>query len=257
MPLPGRPLWVIIGSIIAVVGLGWGAFNVIDVLAHEEFHRRVEFAAAGITTIDIDNDGGRVEIVGTDTDTIELDADISRGLRETEYRWEVVGDTLEVTGTCPMLGSQWCWVKYRIVVPRDVDIVVNSDNDRVAVSDIDGSVQISADNGRAELTRVSGSAVVDTDNGRITGVGLTSASVRASADNGRIELTFTEPPSLVDATADNGAIDLAVPPVDGGYDVTTQSDNGSQSVDVLDNPSSPRVINAETDNGSITIRSTD
>ena len=253
MPLPGRPLWVIFGTLIAIVGLGWGAFNVVDLLAHEEIQRSETFAAVGITTINVDNDGGRVEIIGADTDEIRLDADISRGLRETGYSWEMVGDTLQVEGTCPMLGSQWCWVKYRIVVPRGVDVIVNSDDDRIAVSEIEGDVTVNANNGRVELGTIAGTVVVDSDNGRISGTGLTSDSVTATADNGRIELAFTDPPALVDARADNGSVDIAVPSVEGDYDVTTQADNGSENVEVTDDPTSSRVIRAETDNGSITI----
>src|SRR5688572_28366585 len=90
MPLPGRPLWTIIGTIIAVGALGWGAFNVIDLLAHGETTEDEIFAAADVHTISVDNDNGRVVVVGTDTETITLDAEISHGLRDTGYGWDVV-----------------------------------------------------------------------------------------------------------------------------------------------------------------------
>ena len=254
MPLPGRPLWTIGGTILAVAALGWGAFNLIDLLAHGETTETETFAAAGVSTVSIDNDNGRVVVVGTDTDTIRLDADISHGLRDTGYDWNVVDGVLEVEGHCPMFGSYWCDVSYRLEVPHDIQVVINSDNDRVYVSDIDGDVRVDNDNGRIELVRLSGTVVADTDNGRLEGEGLSSASVTTSSDNGRIELDFVEVPSYVDAHTDNGSIDIALPDVEEGYRVDARTDNGSEDVTVLNNPSSTRTVVAETGNGSVTVR---
>ena len=253
-PLPGRPLWTILGTVIALAALGWGAFNVIDLLAHGESTEHETFAAAGVRTISVDNDNGQVVVVGTDTETITLDAEISDGLRDTGYDWEVVDGVLQVEGHCPLFGSYWCDVDYRLEVPHDVDVVINSDNDRVYVGDIDGNVQIDNDNGRIELVRLSGTLHADTDNGRLEGEGLTSSSVTATSDNGRVELDFVDVPDRVVASTDNGSIEIALPDVEGGYNVDTQTDNGSEDVTVLDNPSSTRTVTAETDNGSVTVR---
>jgi hypothetical protein len=254
MPLPGRPLWTIAGTVIVVAALGWGAFNVIDLLAHGETTEDQTFAAEDVSTISIDNDNGRVVVVGTDTEVISLDAEISHGLRDTGYSWEVVDGVLEVEGHCPAFGSYWCNVDYRLEVPTDVDVVINSDNGRVYASDIDGNVQINADNGRVELVRLSGTVHAETDNGRVEGDGLSSDSVTAYSDNGRVELDFVDAPSFVRAETDNGSIDIALPVVEEGYNVDTQTDNGSEDIAILDNPSSSRTVDAETDNGSVTVR---
>ena len=256
MPLPGRPLWTILGTIIAVAGLGWGAFNVIDLLAHGETTAHRTFAAADVHTISVDNDNGRVVVVGTDTETITLDAEISHGLRDTGYDWNVVEGVLEVEGHCPMFGSYWCDVSYRLEVPNGIDVVINSDNDRVLVSDIDGDVQINADNGRVELARLSGTVNAETDNGRVLGEALSSESVTASSDNGRIELDFVDAPAYVEARTDNGSIEIALPDVEEGYNVDARTDNGSEDVVVVDDPTSTRTVIAETDNGSVTVRPT-
>jgi hypothetical protein len=254
MPLPGRPLWTIAGTVIAVGALGWGAFNVIDLLAHGETTDDGTFAAEDVRTISVDNDNGQVVVVGTDTETIRLDAEISHGLRDTGYSWEVVDGVLEVEGHCPLFGSYWCDVDYRLEVPRDVDVVINSDNDRVYVGDIDGNVQIDNDNGRIELVRLSGTIVADTDNGRLVGESLSSESVTAYSDNGRVELDFADPPSSVEARTDNGSVEVVLPDVEGGYNVDAQTDNGSEDVTVIDDPTSDRTVIAETDNGSVTVR---
>ena len=60
-------------------------------------------------------------------------------------------------------------------------------------------------------------------------------------------------PDLVVASSDNGSVTVALPRVEGGYDVRTSGDNNAD-VEVVDDPSSPRMVDLETDNGSITIR---
>lgn len=256
MPLPGRPLWTIVGTVLVVAALGWGVFNVIDLLAHGKSTESETFAAEDVRTVSVDNDNGQVVVVGTDTDVIRLDAEISHGLRDTGYSWEVVDGVLEVEGHCPLFGSYWCDVDYRLEVPNDVDVVINSDNDRVYVGDVDGTVDINADNGRVELVRLSGTVRAETDNGRLVGERLTAESVTAYSDNGRVELSFDDPPSYVEARTDNGSVEVVLPDVDGGYNVDTQTDNGSENVDVIDDPTSRRTVIAETDNGSVTIRPT-
>jgi len=254
-PLPGRPLWVIFGTLLMIAGLGWGTFNVIDLLAHGQTHRLEVLAAVGIETIQVDNASGFVEIVGTDTDEIRIDAQISTGLRRTGYGWVVEGSTLRVHGTCPIIGSQWCWVKYTITVPSNVDVVVNNDDSRVTVSNIDGNVEVDADNGRVVLAGVSGTVVVSSDNGRVEGSGLSGPSADVSSDNGRVELSFTAAPERVNASSDNGSIDIALPDVEEGYNVDMNTDNGSEDlIGVANDPTSGRTVIARSDNGSITIR---
>ena len=68
--------------------------------------------AAELTRLLVDNDTGSVTIVGTDTDEISVEAEISDGLRDTGFRHEVVDSTLELHGSCPTDRID--------VVPRDV-----------------------------------------------------------------------------------------------------------------------------------------
>jgi DUF4097 and DUF4098 domain-containing protein YvlB len=179
---------------------------------------------------------------------------VSEGLRDTEFSHEVTGSTLELRGSCALIGSMWCRVTYRIEVPRGLDVEVNADNDRVNVSNIDGNVVVDSDNGAVELAGVSGEINVNGDNGRIVGTDLSAAVVDADTDNGRIELAFTEPPDTVNANGDNGSIEILVPEIEGGYDIAADTSNGSTGdIDVIDNPESPHKLRLETDNGSISV----
>jgi hypothetical protein len=253
-PVRGRVLWVLFGSLLLIGSFWWGTFNVVELIAHEERTERFIVPAAALTRLRVDNNSGSVTIVGADTDVISVEAEISDGLRDTGFRHAVVDSTLELHGSCPLIGSMWCRVTYRIEVPRGLDVGVNADNDRVEVSNVDGEVMIDSDNGAVELDDLSGSVDVDGDNGRIVGTDLSSSVVNVATDNGRIDLAFTQPPEWVEASGDNGSIEVVVPEVESGYDVTADSSRGSDEILLNDNPESPLKLRLETDNGSITVR---
>jgi hypothetical protein len=254
-PVRGRALWVIFGSLLLLGGFWWGTFNVVELIAHEERTERFTVPAASLDRLLVDNATGSVTIVGADTDEISVEAEVSEGLRRTGFRREVVGSTLELHGSCPVIGSMWCRVTYRIEVPRDLAIEVDADDGRVGVSNVDGDLRIESDNGSIELSDVSGAITVDSDNGRISGRNLISSVTNASSSNGRIELSYSEPPDTVTASGDNGSIEVVVPDIEIGYDVTADTSNGGEDILVTNNPDSPYKIALETDNGSITVRS--
>ena len=101
------------------------------------------------------------------------------GCGATGERQEVVGDVLELRGTCPNFGSDWCRVNYEIAVPRDAR--------RSSVDADDGSVDVdrhrpapstsTATTARSSSTDVSGPLAASTDNGRIEGTDLRSPTV--------------------------------------------------------------------------------
>jgi hypothetical protein len=253
-PMPGRPLWVVFGTILTLATLLWGTFQVVSLIAREQWRETSTVSAAGITTLRVDNDSGRVVVRGGDTEEITVAAELSRGLFGLDESVETRSDELRVDADCPVLG-EWCWVNYEITVPRGIDVVISTDNGRAVVSDVAGAVDIETDNGRVELAAVSGSVRARGDNGPIVGTDLRSAAVDAGTQNGSIDLAFTDPPESVIASTSNGSIELALPDVAGDYNVVAPStDNGRVDVSIASDPASVRVIETSTDNGSITIR---
>lgn len=253
-PTFSRALWMIFGSVMMLGALFWGSFSIVSVLAHEEWDVSYRESAEGITTVRVNGNNGRVVVRGADTDEIAVDARVSRGLFGIEESAGRVGDEFSVESDCPPLGGEWCSTDYDITVPRGMDLVIDADNGRVVISHIDGAIDVDTDNGRVELASVSGAVRVRGDNGGIVGTALTGSTVDVATDNGGIDLAFATPPDSVTASTDNGGIRLALPDVEGGYDVVPPvTDNGRTSVDVVSDPSSPREIRTETDNGSIAI----
>jgi hypothetical protein len=248
-----RRAWIIVGSLITVVALGFATLNFIGVLAHEELIETADFDAAGLTAVDVAVENGSVEIVGGDGDEVRLVAEISHGLRRTGHRAEVEGSTLVVRSSCPVL-STWCSVDYRLEVPADLAVTARSDNGRLAIRDVDGPVAVDSDNGSIELTRLSGSVTGSTDNGSLVASGLRSGNVTADSDNGRVSLAFAAAPDDVEATTDNGSVEVVVPDDATTYLVDIDSQHGSTDIGVRTDPDSERLIRGRTQNGNVTVR---
>ncbi len=249
-----RTLWLVFGAVLFVGALTWGAYEVVSILSHEERTEINTYPSAGLATVDVGNDGGSVRVVATDGDEVVVRAEISEGLRATGERQEVVGDVLELRASCPNFGSEWCGVSYELQVPRDLALVVRADSGSVDVTGMTGVVDVDADNGSIELTGLRGTIRASTDNGRVEGFDLRSQSVTVDSDNGSVTLEFAEAPTTVMATTDNGSVEVVVPDDGEAYRVDVQSDNGSETDDVLEDPASPRSITIRTDNGSATAR---
>ena len=214
-PVRGRALWVIFGSLLLVGGFWWGDVQRRRVArprgTHGALHRA---AAASDPTARRQRQRSRT-IVGTDTDVINVEAEVSMDCA-TPGSATRSSARRSVRGSCPLVGSMWCRVTYRVEVPREFDVEVDVDDDRVDISNIDGDIVINSNNGAVDLADLSGAIEVEGDNGRIVGTDLSSTVVAAEADNGRIELAFVVPPDAVTVNGDNGSIDVAVPDVDIG-----------------------------------------
>jgi len=235
MSRPSRTAWRLGGSLFSVAAIGFGTFNLVDLLAHEEHHVHVEFADA-VKVVDIDTDGGSIHIEGTDATTTVVDADISEGLRSGDHRERVEGDRLVVRATCPAFGSQWCGATYTIRVPRGVAVHATSSDSSITVAGIDGDLQLHS------------------SDGGITASDVRSPTVAASSGDGHVALTFAAAPTQVRATSSDGAVTVVVPDTPDPYRVDATSSDGTTDVGVRTDPTSTRVIDAHSSDGRVTVR---
>jgi hypothetical protein len=247
--------WKAVGGLLAIGTVGWGAFNVAALVAHEERTETRTYDAAAVRVIDVQNSAGSVTIEGAPgRNEITVTARISDGLRETEERQALVDGRLELRASCPLIGSEWCNVKYTIEAPADVEVRADTDNGRLTVRRVDGPVDLQADNGSVEVADVPGDVTIGADNGSITGSRLASATVMADTDNGSITLEFVEPPTTVEARSDNGRVEVVLPDTEDFYNLDITTDNGQVSRDIRTDPTSSRRLTIQTDNGDVTAR---
>ncbi len=191
---------------------------------------------SGIRRIMITTDNGDVD-VDAGTGDIEIDALIAEHDKgDGEWTVDVAGDTLVVTGTCDAGWFDRCAVGFRITVPAGLDVTVQTNN------------------GDIDLQGLSGSIDLTTNNGEIDGTRIDAGSVQATSDNGDVNLTFSTAPDDVVAYSDNGDVTIEVPPTDDDYQVDASSDNGHVQVAVPTDPQAQRTINAESGNGNVHAR---
>ncbi len=217
---PGvRGLWKVFAAIMVLGAFVSGTFQIVTLLAHEERTETSSYPAAGIARIDVSNSSGSVRFVGIDGDAIEVRAEISDGFRSTGESQEVIGDTLELRGTCPNFGSDWCRVTYEIGVPASLDVRI------------------------------------DADDGSIVGADLRSANVDARTGDGRVELTFVAAPTSVVATSGDGSVTVVVPDDESTYRLDVHTADGNISTEqVRSDPDSERSLTLRSGDGNITAR---
>ncbi len=246
--------WLAAGSILTIGAFGWGTFNIVDLLAHEVATVTEVFDSEGVSMIDIDNSTGRVIVTGTDTDEITIVARVSDGLREADNSYRMVDDRLEIRGTCPLFGSMWCSVDYRIEMPEGIALDIDVDDERVEVVDMRGAITVDNDNGSIRIRGAEGALALDADNGRIEATGVRSTTVSATSDNGSVEIVMALPPDTLDAQSDNGSITVVLPDTPDAYAVNADTDNGNVRNEVRTDSTSPRTITLSSDNGNVTVR---
>jgi Toastrack DUF4097 len=252
-PFAARFLWKVFSAVLVLGALVWMPFQVVTLLAHEQRVETQRFDAAGLNTVAVDGSNGSITIRAADTDTVQVRAEISEGLRKTGESRRIDGDTLRLHSACPNIGSDWCHVNWDVTIPRTLAVVVETDDGHVSVSGTTAAVDISTDNGGIDLADLSGPVTATTSSGRITAERLSSDTLAAGTANGRVSLVFTTAPTTVDVTADNGRAEVVVPADGTAYRVTAHADNGSEDVTVPKVVSGPRSITVHTDNGSIDV----
>ncbi|WP_420451993.1 DUF4097 family beta strand repeat-containing protein [Ilumatobacter sp.] len=253
-PAVARRAWLPIASVLTLLALGWGTWNVVAVLAHGERTDIVDYTE--IRAVSIDNDDGWVTVRSDDgADAVTVTTTISEGLRAPDVSAEVVDGQLVLESSCPSLMSTWCSVTYTIDVPTHTDVTVRSDNGRIELRGVLGAVDIGGDNGSIEADALEATSLrLETDNGSIRASGALAPVVTAETENGSTRLFFDRPPGAVDAESKNGSVEVVVPATGEAYDVDASSDNGGETVSVPVDSRSDRRIDAHTRNGSVSVR---
>jgi hypothetical protein len=246
---------MVVGSVVAAGTLAWGTSTVVAQLAHEEEVVEATFAASRVGSVDARVDNGSIRIVASSSDTVRVTARVSRGLRSTGHRQEVVGDQLVLRGECADLFDNFCNVDYTVEVPAGVSVLARTDNDDITLTGIDGDVDAATDNG---VVTVEGgrapTVVARSHNGSVRALGVRSPRIDASTDNGSVRLELLVAAARVRARSDNGDVDVVVPDDRTTYLVDASSGNGDRSVVVRTDPTSERRIEARSDNGDVTVR---
>jgi DUF4097 and DUF4098 domain-containing protein YvlB len=133
-------------------------------------------------------------------------------------------------------------------------VQIDSQSGDVTLGSVAGRLRVSSQIGDVSFGPVTGPSVtVQSQSGDITGQGITSADVTINGRTGDISLSFTRVPARVNVICTSGDITVRLPPGRTAYQVTTQAQHGSASVNVPTDASSPNMISVTDGSGDISI----
>ena len=166
---PSRVLWWVFAAVLVIGALVCGTFrpsrcSPTRSAPRSSVHRRRH------PGLDVATAPARVRVVAADGDEIEVTAEISEGLRATGESPGVVGDMLELRGTCPDFGSDWCRVSYDGIVPTRPRRRRRRRRRVGRLVGVTGAVDVDGDNGAIDLDRPRRRADAANDNGADRGV---------------------------------------------------------------------------------------
>jgi len=191
--------------------------------------------------------GGDIALRAGDVDQVEVTRWFTGG--SDEASWELTGDQLTLAVDCGFLSS--CEVRYEVVVPRTVAVLVRGSNADVLATGFEEPLDIVTENGTITVEDVAGDLSLRSTSGHQQATGLTAQRVDAQASSGAIDLLVTEAPSRLAVATENGAVSVQLPAA--AYALSVQTDSGSIESSITDDPRSPRTIEVITENGDITL----
>ncbi|MET9252817.1 DUF4097 family beta strand repeat-containing protein [Streptomyces sp. NPDC003717] len=219
----------------------------------EPDHRAFTLPGASLT---VDSDDSALEIVSVDggkPGRIEVTrwfhGRVTLG-GDPKVSWTMDGDRLKLRVHCNGLIAD-CSAKHRIEVPRGTAVTVRGDDgsvsargfrDALSIRTEDGSVHVSDSSGPLDLRSDDGSVHADVDSRRVS----------AHTADGSVRLGLGTVPDRVEAGSDDGSVTVTVPRAT--YKVSTKSEDGGVDVSVPRDDTSAHVVDVETKDGGITVR---
>lgn len=246
--------WIIGGSVVAVVMLGFGGIQAIGLVARQDRTVRDRFDASGLSVVDVTSDDGDVVVIGDEETAVRVVIRLSEGWRKVERTARIDGDRLVLASSCPWFGGPFCDADYEVHVPPGMRVVARSDNGDATVRDVDGGAELVSSNGNVVGRHLAGKVTLRTDNGDATATGLAGATVSGTSNNGDVSLSFATSPQSATAISNNGDVDVLVPRGPQLYAVDATTDNGDVRTPIRTDPTSSRRLIARSDNGDVVVR---
>ncbi len=188
--------------------------------------------SARITTVVINSNTASITVTGSNRSTILVSQQPYYSKKPPATTRRVTGTTLTLSYDCS--AELVCGVTYNLRVPRGV------------------AVQAGSSAGTITLTSLAGAVSAQTDAGFLTATDLSSPTVSLRSNAGGIVAAFSRVPDSVHASTNVGPISITLP-VSASYRIDTHTYLGTSNISVRKSASSPHVITASSDLGSITI----
>jgi hypothetical protein len=216
--------------------------------------RGLTLPAGGTLSIDA-RQNGSIRVTGENRRDVEVraivhawgrdEADAEALARAVNVRTDGV-----VRAEGPSRGGRYGWsVSYRVLVPRETDLNLETVNGSIAIADVRGSIVLETTNGHLTLDRVGGNVQGRTTNGgvdaELAGRAWEGEGLALETTNGGVRLRIPEDYSArIEARTVHGGIDVDFP-------ITVQGRIGRELATTLGRGGP--LIRAETTNGGVRI----
>jgi Putative adhesin len=218
-------------ALVLILGTTWSLINLVGKVTEE---RQVTLAPAN-NRISVHTSSGDVRIQPGDTDQIVLTERIQHTFSNPKVKAIATPDGVRIEDGCRWWAST-CEVDFTLAVPAGQ------------------TIQVDTSAGDITATGQSGVLNLDTSAGDIHGDGLTSSTVVASTSAGDVRLVFDRPPDDVQVDTSAGDVTVRLPDSDGiGYATTVKTSAGERTVNVRNDPRSPRQVRIHTSAGDARI----
>ncbi|GAA2422739.1 hypothetical protein GCM10010191_38200 [Actinomadura vinacea] len=264
----------------ALVALGTTGCNV-SFNTETQRETRTHTVKGTFPTFKVNGDGGKLEVVGTDSPDIKIVEYLRWSNSSNKPRTErIVKDgTLTLKSNCnrTVIGHNACGAGYRVEVPRATAVDLNTDSGDLRVSGLTGksmnlnsdagsitaegvrtgALTATANSGSIKITGRADLARIVADAGSIDADGLHTSQITARGNSGAVKLRLTAAPDSVAVTNDSGAIKVELPDVAEGYAFDLKTDSGARDIFGLRQDSrSKHRVTISNDSGPISVTPT-
>ncbi|GAA3426924.1 hypothetical protein GCM10018953_41070 [Streptosporangium nondiastaticum] len=240
------------------VGIGFGPSEQ-DVVSYD--------VTGSLKALDVATDSGDIVVGASDRQGVHVTETLRwRGKRRPETEHPVQGGTLTLRQKCA--GS--CEIHYKVEIPQGLNVAADTESGTITLRGLKGTKATARtgsgdiDAGSSEvgdITAETGSGTItlrslksedvraETGSGDITARSLTARRLTAEAGSGTVEAAFVIAPDQVAAVSDSGDVTLRLPR--NTYALTLDTGSGDKTVQVGNDPASPRKVKARTGSGNI------
>ena len=250
-------LAVVVAGALAVGGC------VIDVEGYEAVETEEHvFVVTDVPDVDLSTFDGPIEVRGWDRSevrvVVEKRAANRERLEEIEIETEQSGDRVRVTArrrdadglrVTLSMRNNWRGAKLVASVPHESNLVARTDDGRITVADLSGSIEVSTDDGRIQGEGLRGFVRARTDDGSVR-LERVDGQVAAHTDDGSIAVSGAL--TGLDASTDDGRIAVDAAPgsvMSGDWDL--HSGDGRVTLDLPGDFSAE--LDLTTDDGRIRV----
>ena len=251
----------------ALAGVAAGALAlggcIIDVEGYEAVEEEEHiFVVNGVPDVDLSTFDGRIEVRGRDRSevrvVVEKRAANRERLEEIEIETEQSGDRVRVAARRRdadglrfsfSMGSNWRGARLIASVPRQSNLAAGTDDGRITVAHVAGTIELSTDDGRIRGEGLRGVVRARTDDGSVQ-LEQVEGDVAAHTDDGSIRVSGAL--AGLEASTDDGRIVIGAAPgsvMSGDWDL--HAEDGRVTVDLPRDFSA--LLDLATDDGRIRV----